>query len=104
MHQFDSENGQLKTTSVGLDAERFQYFVPRNVWFAMELKDRTRAGYAFMGSTVSPGKSCASLLCFLNSLRELGFEFEDFELGKAEELLKTFGKEHESDIRRLCAH
>lgn len=78
-------NGELQTVSLGANAaagELFQFVVPANCWFASEPSMDTE--FAFTGCTVSPG-----------------FDFEDFELAKAEELVSKFPA-HAALIRRLC--
>jgi predicted cupin superfamily sugar epimerase len=62
--------------------EHFQAVVPAGSWFASE----TAAGgkFSFVGCTVTPG-----------------FDFEDFELAKAEELILQF-QDHSRLIKRLC--
>ena len=62
------------------DAE-FQITIEKHSWFAAEVEDKK--SFSLFGCTVSPG-----------------FEFEDFELGKRELLLKKF-PQHETFIRRL---
>ncbi|QEC44830.1 cupin domain-containing protein [Pseudobacter ginsenosidimutans] len=78
-------NGELQTVSLGSNAaegELFQFVVPANCWFASEPAEGSE--FAFTGCTVSPG-----------------FDFEDFELAKAEELLSKYPA-HAALIRRLC--
>lgn len=62
------------------DAE-FQITIAKYSWFAAEVEDKKY--FSLFGCTVSPG-----------------FEFEDFELGKRELLLKKF-PQYETLIRRL---
>ena len=66
----DPEAGQL-----------FQAVVPSGCWFASHLADWN--GWALVGCTVAPG-----------------FEFEDFEMAKREELVKEYPKQKEI-IRKL---
>ena len=68
------ENGILTATAIGKnleDGEVFQYTVKANNWFG----SRVKAGgdFSLVGCTVAPG-----------------FDFNDFELGKKEDLLKLF--------------
>ncbi len=65
-----------------LEGERFQFVVPANCWFASEPAADTE--FALTGCTVAPG-----------------FDFADFELAKAEELVNHFPF-HATQIRRLC--
>jgi predicted cupin superfamily sugar epimerase len=51
--------------------ENLQYTIPRETWFAAEVKDKTT--YSLVGCTVSPG-----------------FDFADFEMGKGSVLIKRF--------------
>jgi predicted cupin superfamily sugar epimerase len=67
----DFENGQL-----------FQYTVPANCWFAS--RPAPGSAFCFTGCTVSPG-----------------FEFDDFELADADELIKTY-PQHAGIIQELC--
>ena len=78
-------NGNLVVTRLGNDianGETFQFVVPANCWFASEPAEQTH--FSFVGCTVAPG-----------------FDFADFELAKAHELIAQF-PEHEEVIRRLC--
>lgn len=78
------ENGNLETCFLGIDkSEGIEpvVIIPQNTWFAAELINKD--DYVLMGCTVSPG-----------------FEFDDFELAKAEELAKDF-PEHKELIERL---
>lgn len=79
------QNGQLQTIMLGNDARKgqlFQYVVPACCWFA----SRPAAGSAwcFVGCTVSPG-----------------FDFADFEMAKAAELINEFPL-YAAMIRELC--
>lgn len=62
------------------DAE-FQIAIEKHCWFAAEVEDKK--SFSLFGCTVSPG-----------------FEFEDFELGKREFLLKKF-PQHNTLIQKL---
>jgi hypothetical protein len=78
-------NGELEIIKLGrdiLNGERFQYVVPANCWFASEPAENT--SFSFAGCTVAPG-----------------FDFADFELAKADELIKV-NPQHESVIRKFC--
>jgi len=84
IHQI-SPGGQYLCTRLGsnLEAgEQFQHVVPAGYWFASE--PSPAADYALVGCTVSPG-----------------FDFDDFEMGKKEELQKLFPF-HTDIINRLC--
>jgi predicted cupin superfamily sugar epimerase len=78
-------DGTLHTTLLGQDIDSgqlFQYIVPANCWFA----SRPASGsiYSFVGCTVAPG-----------------FDFADFELASADELIQQF-PQHEKLIRELA--
>ncbi|MFC4230601.1 cupin domain-containing protein [Parasediminibacterium paludis] len=78
-------NGSLEKIKLGnhlLDGEVFQAVVPAGCWFASEPAPNSE--FSFVGCTVTPG-----------------FDFVDFELAKADELVKEFPK-HEALIKRLC--
>jgi predicted cupin superfamily sugar epimerase len=78
-------DGKLDTIRLGNDlnkGETFQFVVPANCWFASE--PATNTDFSFVGCTVAPG-----------------FDFEDFELAKADELVQLF-PQYETEIRRLC--
>ena len=78
-------DGKLDTIRLGNDlnnGETFQFVVPANCWFASE--PATNSDFSFVGCTVAPG-----------------FDFEDFELAKADELVQVF-PQYETEIRRLC--
>lgn len=78
-------NGELQTVKLGSNAteeELFQFVVPANCWFASEPAPGTE--FSLTGCTVAPG-----------------FDFADFELAKAEELVKSFPF-YSTLIRRLC--
>jgi len=77
--------GKLEIIRLGNNIEKsetFQYIVPANCWFASEPAPETN--YSFVGCTVAPA-----------------FDFVDFELAKAEELIKQY-PEHKNIIQRLC--
>lgn len=78
-------NGSLDIIRVGNNipaGETFQYVVPANCWFASE--PAPESDFSFVGCTVAPG-----------------FDFADFELAKANELVQMF-PQHQSIIQRLC--
>lgn len=78
-------NGSLETIKLGsnlLSGDVFQAVVPAGCWFASEPAPSSE--FSFVGCTVAPG-----------------FDFADFELAKAEELVKVF-PQHETLIQRLC--
>ncbi len=68
------EGGNLNKILLGRNIENgesIQSVIKQNSWFAAELSDIT--SFALIGCTVAPG-----------------FEFNDFELGKRDELIDTF--------------
>jgi predicted cupin superfamily sugar epimerase len=78
-------DGKMETVHLGKNfqnGELFQFVVPANCWFAS--CPAPGSEYCFSGCTVSPG-----------------FEFEDFELAEADELIKDF-PEHAAIIKELC--
>jgi len=78
-------NGKFETIKLGNDIEKgetFQYAVPARCWFASEPAPDT--DFSFVGCTVAPG-----------------FDFDDFELAKADELSRLYPQQDEL-IRRLC--
>ena len=78
-------DGKLETIELGNDfanGQTFQYVVPAGCWFASETAPGSE--FSFVGCTVAPG-----------------FDFADFELAKADELLKLY-PQHEVIIKRLC--
>lgn len=79
------QDGKLETIQLGNDINRgevFQHVVPAGAWFASEPASGT--GFSLVGCTVSPG-----------------FDFNDFEMAKAENLLSKY-PEHAVLIERLC--
>ena len=77
--------GNLEIIRLGndiLNGETFQYVVPAGCWFASE--PSPTSSYSFVGCTVAPG-----------------FEFEDFEMAKADDLIIQY-PQHEKEIKRLC--
>lgn len=78
-----NENGNLKKIKLGnylKSGETFQTVIEKNSWFAAELIDKS--SYALVGCTVSPG-----------------FDFNDFELGKRNDLVNKFPDHKEIIIR-----
>ena len=79
------QNGDLEIIRLGSNihhGETFQYIVPANCWFASALAENV--DYSFVGCTVAPG-----------------FDFADFELANAEDLIKIY-PQHQSIIESLC--
>jgi predicted cupin superfamily sugar epimerase len=77
--------GNLDIIKLGSDIDKgevFQYVVPANCWFASI--PANHAEFCFVGCTVSPG-----------------FDFNDFELAKADDLINEFPKLSE-EIKKLC--
>lgn len=69
-----SDSGKLTEMILGKNLEekqKFQFVVPKNTWFASELLNKR--SFALVGCTVSPG-----------------FDFDDFELAKRDDLLSKF--------------
>ncbi len=82
MIQID-ENGQLTRLVMGSDVmngQLPQVVVPKGTWQATRLMDGKN--WALLGTTVSPG-----------------FEFEDFEMGEREDLIKAFPQLRNDIIR-----
>lgn len=78
-------NGSLETVQLGssIDSgQTFQYIVPANCWFASA--PAKGAKFSLVGCTVSPG-----------------FEFNDFEMAKADDLIKAF-PQHKAIISSHC--
>ena len=83
VHVIDTA-GAYSAILLGSDAESgqvFQAVVPAGCWFASHVADWK--GWALVGCTVAPG-----------------FEFEDFEMGKRDELVRAFPK-HQEIVNRL---
>jgi predicted cupin superfamily sugar epimerase len=77
--------GKLDIIKLGNNIENgevFQYVVPANCWFASI--PASHAEFCFVGCTVSPG-----------------FDFNDFELAKADDLINEFPDLSE-EIKKLC--
>lgn len=84
LHQIDEE-GTYSKVRIGaniLGGEVLQYTVPKNVWFAAQSADAH--SYSLMGCTVAPG-----------------FDFQDFELAAASELVAVC-KAQEVLIKEFC--
>jgi uncharacterized protein len=84
VHVID-EDGNYSCTRLGRkihEGEVFQFVVPAKCWFASEPAPGT--DFTLVGCTVSPG-----------------FDFADFEMAKAETLMKDYAQHH-SLIQRLC--
>ncbi len=78
-------NGLLQVFVLGNDitkGELFQFVVPANCWFAS--RPGPKSNFSLVGCTVSPG-----------------FDFADFELADANELVKMY-PQHDEIIRELC--
>jgi predicted cupin superfamily sugar epimerase len=78
--------GEYSSILLGNDTETgqvFQAVVPAGCWFASQVEDGK--GWALVGCTVAPG-----------------FEFEDFEMGKREELTGRY-PQHRELIQRLTS-
>lgn len=83
VHVIDLDGNYTKHL-IGMDIEKGylpQLTVPANCWFASSVKSKN--GYSFVGCTVAPG-----------------FDFNDFELAKREELTKIYPK-HKEIIKAL---
>lgn len=73
IHMID-EKGSYATVKIGSNhdnEEVFQFTIPHSTWFAASVEEPD--SYVLVGCTVAPG-----------------FHFDDFELGKREELVKMF--------------
>lgn len=77
-----NQSAELSSKKLGKKKNcELQLTIESQNWFAAELEDKK--SFALFGCTVSPG-----------------FEFEDFELGKRDDLLKKF-PQHSDVIKRL---
>lgn len=79
------DNGELQIIPLGNQiqaGETFQATVPAGSWFAS--RPAANTSFSLVGCTVAPG-----------------FDFADFEMAKAEELVELF-PQHASLIRELC--
>jgi len=80
-----NDQGEIEVIKLGnnmKNGEVFQAIVPANCWFASE--PAKESDYCFVGCTVSPG-----------------FDFNDFELAQAAELMAIYPN-HSQLIQRLC--
>lgn len=78
-------DGRFEEIHIGNQIEKgehFQYVVPGGCWFAS--RPASDSEFCFVGCTTAPG-----------------FDFDDFELAKANELVSAY-PQHESLIRSLC--
>ena len=79
------EDGGLEVKLLGADGD-FQLLIPAGRWFAAELDaDMGREDFGLVGCVVLPG-----------------FEFEDFELGTREQLLRAY-PQHEELVRKFTS-
>jgi uncharacterized protein len=77
-----NQKGKLSIKKLGRGKNsELQLVIENQNWFAAEIEDKK--SFALFGCTVSPG-----------------FEFDDFELGKKEDLIKKF-PQHSALIKRL---
>jgi hypothetical protein len=77
-------NGEFKRIEMGREAETndvYQALIPKGCWFAAHVNEEDT--FSLVGCTVAPG-----------------FDFEDFELGKRDDLLKLF-PQHRDLIARF---
>lgn len=80
-----SEEKEYYYQDLGSDlaaGQTFQYIVPHGVWFGAE--PLAEEGYSLVGCTVAPG-----------------FDFADFEMGKAKKLSRIYPN-HTELIQKLC--
>ena len=85
LHMID-EKANYSSVKLGSNpdnGEVFQFTIPHGMWFAASID--ARDSYALVGCTVSPG-----------------FHYNDFELGKREDLVRLF-PEHEKIIKEFSA-
>ena len=77
-----NQKGELNIKKLGKKKDcELQLTIEKQNWFAAEVEDKK--SFALIGCTVSPG-----------------FEFEDFKMGRRDELIKNF-PQHTSLIKRL---
>lgn len=81
LHLLNEADKSYETFILGQNYQ-YQFVVPKQVWFSAEVVDKN--SYALLGCTVS-----------------LGFEFDDFELAKKEDLKLLF-PHHIEIINRFC--
>jgi predicted cupin superfamily sugar epimerase len=85
VHIIDDE-GKYSLVKLGRNSEKgevFQYTISHGAWFAAEVEEAN--SYALIGCTVAPG-----------------FDYDDFELGKRDEMVKKF-PQHIEIIKRLTS-
>ncbi len=83
IHIIENKNS-LKSISLGKDIKKgdeYSALIKAGTWFAAEVENKT--SFSLVGCTVAPG-----------------FEYDDFELGKRERLIKLYPK-HRKIIERL---
>lgn len=71
-----NDAGKYSNVKLGNNLENgnvYQYAIPHGVWFAATVNNIAADSYSLIGCTVSPG-----------------FDYDDFELGKQDELVKMF--------------
>jgi len=77
-----NQKGEISVKKLGRDQDcELQLTIEKENWFAAEIEDKK--SFALFGCTVSPG-----------------FEFDDFELGNSDDLIKKF-PQHSALIKRL---
>jgi predicted cupin superfamily sugar epimerase len=74
---FIDQNKMVRTVRIGMEFNSFQATIPANTWFAA--KPLNEDAYCLVSCAVAPG-----------------FEFEDFEMGKRDALIKEFGMSAEN--------
>ncbi len=82
IHMINKQN-KIKTITLGNNPDKdelFQFTVPENTWFAANVKSAN--SYSLVGCTVSPG-----------------FDYNDFEIGIRDELIKLYPKLEEYIIK-----
>lgn len=80
-----TRKGKYQKTLIGsniLKGEKPQYVIEKGNWFAAEVKNKN--SFSLIGCTVAPG-----------------FDFEDFELAKPQQLIKKFPKQ-KLLIKKFC--
>jgi hypothetical protein len=86
IHTID-ENGKYSAVKLGSNPEKgevFQFTIPHGTWFAASVDEPD--SYALVGCTVAPG-----------------FHYDDFKLGKREEMIKLF-PQHEEIINNFTKY
>jgi predicted cupin superfamily sugar epimerase len=74
---FFDENKLLRTLQVGMASKNLQATIPAHTWFAA--KPLSENAFCLLSCAVAPG-----------------FEFDDFEIARREDLLKQFGTSTEN--------